>query len=139
MHVRDNGGGEAYADALTILHREFGTQVPGVMHCFGGSLTDAKRCLELGLHLGIGGIVTFPPRKGQTDNPLAEIVRLAPLDRLLLETDAPYISPIPKRGERNEPSNLLIIAQKMAEIRGDNLENILRETTNNAVRLFSLA
>jgi len=139
MHVRDNGDGKAYADALEILHREYDNAVPGVMHCFGGSLADAKHCLEMGLYLGIGGIVTFAPRKGQTENPLAEIVRRMPMDKLLLETDAPYISPLPKRGERNEPSNVLIIAQKVAEIRGASVEDVLRQTTENTVRLFNLA
>jgi len=139
MHVRDNGNGEAYTDALTVLRREFAAPIHGVMHCFGGSLVEAKQCLELGLHLGIGGIVTFAPRKGQTENPLAEVVRSMPLDKLLLETDAPYISPLPKRGERNEPANVLIIAQKVAILRGDNVENILKTAANNAVQLFNLA
>jgi TatD DNase family protein len=139
MHVRDGGDGRAYADALEILRREYGAKVPGVMHCFGGSAAEAEACLALGLHLGIGGIVTFPPRKGQMANPLAAIVRTMPLDRLLLETDAPYISPIPKRGERNEPANVLIIAQKVAELRGMPVEDIQRESAENAFRLFNLA
>jgi len=139
MHVRDNGDGEAYADALEIMRREYGGAARGVMHCFGGSQDDAKKCLELGLYLGIGGIVTFPPRKGRAENPLVEVVRLMPMDKLLLETDAPYISPLPKRGERNEPANVMIIAQKVAEIRGTSVAEIMRQTTENAVRLFNLA
>ena len=139
MHVRDNGDGSAYADALEILRREYGAAAPGVMHCFGGSLSDARACLAMGLHLGIGGIVTFPPRKGRDEDPLASIVRLMPLDKLLIETDAPYISPGPKRGERNTPVNVLIIAQKVAELRGVALEDILLKTAENAIRLFNLA
>jgi TatD DNase family protein len=137
MHVRDNGSGEAYTDTLAIL--EQGKYFNGVMHCFGGSFDDAKKCLKLGLSLGIGGIITFPPRKGQAENPLDEIVRQTPTDKLLIETDAPYISPAPFRGKRNEPANIMIIAQKMAMIRGESLENILKITTDNAVHLFNLA
>jgi len=139
MHVRDSGDSSAYNDALRILRGEYGDTVPGVMHCFGGSTDDAQKCLALGLHLGIGGIVTFPPRKTQTENPLAEIVRSMPLDRLLIETDAPYISPLPKRGERNEPVNVLIIAQKVAELRGVSSDDIQRKTAENAICLFNLA
>ncbi len=139
MHVRDRGDSSAYDEAINMLRREYGDQVRGVMHCFGGNQDDARRCLELGLYLGIGGIVTFPPRKGEEENPLAAIVRDLPLDRLLIETDAPYIAPVPKRGERNEPANVLIVAQKVAELRGMPVGDIQRKTAENAVRLFNLA
>lgn len=139
MHVRDAGAGEAYADALEILGHEFGGRVPGVMHCFGGTMNDAERCLALGLHLGIGGIITFGPRKGEKESALAAIVREMPADRLLLETDAPYLAPIPLRGERNHPANTFIIAEKVAKIRDEPLEDVLRYTTANAIKLFNLA
>jgi len=137
LHVRDNGGGEAYDDTLAILEQE--KYFNGVMHCFGGNVDIAKKCAGLGLYLGIGGIITYPPRKGQSGNPLIEVARTLPLDKLLLETDAPYISPAPLRGERNEPVNVLITGEKMAMIRADSVENILSATANNAVRLFNLA
>jgi TatD DNase family protein len=137
MHVRDDGGGEAYGDALEILAREYGGKPRGVMHCFGGSLADAEKCLNMGLFLGIGGIITFPPRKGQAENPLVAVVQKTSLDKILIETDAPYISPL--RGQRNEPINVLKVAEKIAEIKGETVKNVLQTTRDNAIRLFNLA
>ena len=104
----------------------------GVMHCFGGSVQEAQRAVEMGFHLGIGGVVTFK------NAGLAEVVKAVPLEHLLLETDAPYLSLVPHRGQRNEPSYIPLIAQKVAELRGITLEEVAAVTTASARELFCL-
>ena len=103
----------------------------GVMHCFTGDKAFAARCLALGLHLGLGGVLTFPR---STD--VREAVRQAPLDRLLLETDAPFIAPQAWRGRRNEPAYVATVAEQLAQLRGLDLATIAEQTTRNAVELF---
>ena len=105
----------------------------GVMHCFGGSVQEAHRAIELGFHLGIGGVVTF---KNAT---MAEVVKAVPLERLLLETDAPYLSPVPHRGQRNESAYIPLIAQRIAELRGITTAEVADATTSAARSLFNLA
>jgi len=104
----------------------------GVMHCFGGSVQEAQRAVEMGFHLGIGGVVTF---KNAT---MAEVVKAVPLDRLLLETDAPYLSPVPHRGQRNESSYIPLIAQRIADIKEIPLAEVAETTTASAQSLFCL-
>lgn len=127
VHQRD-----AAEDTLDAL-QEAGPPHRGVMHCFTGDLTYAERCLAMGMYLGIGGAVTF--RKA-TD--LHEVVRSVPLDRLVLETDAPYMTPSPHRGKRNEPSYLRFIVERVAELRDTSVEEVAEATTANAARLFNL-
>ena len=104
----------------------------GVMHCFGGSIQEAHKAIEMGFHIGVGGVVTF---KNAT---LASIAREVPLDRILLETDAPYLAPVPHRGQRNESAYIPLIAAKIAELRGITLQEV-DETTSFAARsLFDL-
>ncbi len=127
LHIR-----KAHNEVFALL-REINRPVwRGVMHCFGGSVQEAQRALEMGFHLGIGGVVTF---KNAT---MAEVVKAAPLDRLLLETDAPYLSPVPHRGQRNESSYIPLIAQKVADLRGISLAEVADVTTASAAELFSL-
>ena len=104
----------------------------GVMHCFGGSLQEALRAVEMGFHLGIGGVVTFK------NAGLADVVKAVPLERLLLETDAPYLSPVPHRGQRNEPSYIPLIAQRIADLRGISVDAVADVTTASARELFRL-
>ena len=132
LHVR-----EAHAEALEILRDE--KYFNGVMHCFTGTVSEAREALEHGFYISFTGAVTYPPKKGRAENPLWDVIRIIPQDRLLIETDAPYLTPVPYRGERNEPANVLITAKKIAEIRGEGYENILEISLNNAVRLFNLA
>lgn len=106
----------------------------GVMHCFTGSPTTAAAFLDLGLHLGIGGVVTFPNAE-----PLRRTVREAPLGRLVLETDAPYLAPVPYRGQRNEPAFLRAILSVVARLRGAPETAIAAQTTDNARQLFRLS
>lgn len=123
---------EAEEDTLAVLEAA-GPPLRGVMHCFTGDLAYAERCLALGLSLGIGGAVTF--RKATQ---LHEVVRQAPLDRLVLETDAPYMTPAPHRGKRNEPAYVRLVAERVAELRGLPLEEVAAATSANAARLFNL-
>ena len=104
----------------------------GVMHCFGGSVQEAQRAVEMGFHLGVGGVVTFK------NAGLAEVVKAVPLERIFLETDSPYLSPVPHRGQRNEPAYIPLIAQKIAELRGITLEEVSEVTTVSARALFCL-
>lgn len=144
IHIRDKGGpqhGEgrtdAYDDTLALLrdwtsaHRTI--HQPGVLHCFSGDLTFALDVLELGFFLGIDGPVTYPNAQD-----LRSVVAQVPLDRLLLETDCPYLAPQTRRGKRNEPAYLCYIAEKIAEVKGVSVEKVARITTANAKRLFGL-
>ena len=128
FHIR-----EAYDDFLKIVP-DYASSLPGaVMHCFSGDWEVARRCLDLGFHLSIPGTVTFPNAAIQQ-----EVVRRAPLDRLLLETDAPFLAPVPFRGKPNEPSFVYYTAKKIAELRGCPLHEVSSRTTSNAHRVFRL-
>ena len=127
LHIR-----KAHNEVFGLLRDINRGSYRGVMHCFGGSVQEAHKAVEMGFHLGIGGVVTF---KNAT---MAEVVKAVPLERLLLETDAPYLSPVPHRGQRNESSYIPIIARKVAELKGLNEEQVAEQTTANAVELFAL-
>jgi len=127
LHVR-----KAHNELFGLLRDlNFGTY-KGVMHCFGGSLQEARRAIEMGFHIGVGGVVTF---KNAT---LAEVAAAIPLDRILLETDAPYLAPVPHRGQRNESSYLPLVAEKIAALRGIGVDEVARVTTQAAQQLFGL-
>lgn len=132
-------------DALTRLAEIFqdeqarAGQIRGVVHCFTGTWEEAKPLLDLGLHLSFAGIITFPPKKiDDTEKHVHRVIERMPLDRLLVETDAPYLTPIPFRGKRNEPTYVEYVAQKVAELRSVSMEDIARQTTQNAQALFQL-
>jgi len=122
---------EAYDEVLDTLEAVGDGRWRGVLHCFGGDTQHAERGLGLGLHLGIAGVVTF-----RNADALREVVRATPLDRLLIETDAPYLAPEPHRGKRNEPSYVRYVAHRLAEVRGEPFERIAAATTANARDLF---
>lgn len=105
--------------------------VPVVFHCFGGDTESARRLLDLGGYLGLGGVLTYP-KNGH----VRDAVKKIPLDRILLETDCPYLSPQPLRGKRNEPSHVLVTAKMVAEIREIGLPELLLATTENAAKVF---
>ncbi|MCX7047472.1 MAG: TatD family hydrolase [Candidatus Sumerlaeota bacterium] len=123
---------EAWDDVFALLREHPLAAGGGVMHCFTGSSAEAQAALESGLFLGVGGIVTFKKAGG-----IREAIAGAPLDRLVLETDAPYLAPIPHRGKRNEPAFTRAVAEFLARERNLPLEAIAAETTANAIRLFS--
>lgn len=120
---------EADGDTLAIL-REAG-HGRGVMHCFSGDWAMAAECLALGYHLSFAGTVTFPRSEG-----LRQVAARVPLDRLLVETDCPYLAPVPKRGRRNEPAFVVYTARTVAELRGITLAELAEATSANARALF---
>lgn len=127
IHVRD-----AFDDAFAIIE-ETGVPSGGVLHCFTGGPAESERALALGLHISIAGIVTF-----RTATALREAVAMIPDDRLLIETDAPFLSPVPHRGRRNEPSHVVHTARAVAELRGLDYPDLCASTHANTVRLFGL-
>ncbi|MCC6728894.1 MAG: TatD family hydrolase [Chthonomonadales bacterium] len=122
----------AYGDTLALLAEELGDGARGVMHCWAGARGEARRALELGLHLGFGGMITF---RGAEE--AREAAREAPADRVLVETDAPYLAPDPHRGKRNEPAYAPIVASRLAELRGLDDRELAAQTTANAFALFA--
>ncbi|MGI6649579.1 MAG: TatD family hydrolase [Bacillota bacterium] len=126
IHDRD-----AHAEVLRIMREEKAAEVGGVIHCFSGSWEMAQECLAMGFYISLAGPVTYNnARRPQ------EIATQVPLDRLLVETDAPYLSPEPRRGRRNEPGNVRYVAEKIAELRGITVEELGSATTSNARRVF---
>lgn len=128
IHNRD-----AHHDVLQILKEEQAAEVGGVMHCFSGSWETAKMCLDMNFYISFGGPVTFKNAKQPK-----EVLANVPLDRLLIETDAPYLTPHPYRGKRNESAYVRLVAETAAEIKGIELEELARITTDNAVTLFGI-
>jgi len=118
--------------ALTMVEERHDPRLRGVFHCFSGNIEQAKRAIGLGFMLGIGGVVTYK------NSGLQIVVEKTALDHLLLETDAPWLPPVPHRGQRNEPSYIPIIAQKIAGIKNVVLEEVAEVTTANALRLFGI-
>lgn len=123
----------AFQDLLAILREEHVQRVGGVMHAFSGSPEVARECIGLGLHISVAGTVTYR----NAVRPL-EVVREIPLEHLLLETDAPDMTPEPHRGRPNEPAFLVEVARKVAEIKGVSVEEVAKATTGNAERLFQI-
>ena len=128
IHNRD-----AHQDVVQILREEKAADVGGIMHCFSGSWETAKQCLDMNFYISFGGPVTFKNAKQPK-----EVLAKVPLDRLLIETDSPYLTPHPYRGKRNESAYVRYVAEAAAEITGLTLEEVARVTTENAVRLLNL-
>lgn len=125
---------EALADTYQILKEEDIRDIGGIMHSFSGDFEWAKRFLDLGMHISFSGVVTF--KKAQD---VQEAATHVPLDRLLVETDAPYLAPVPYRGERNEPGYTRYTVEKIAELRNLPVEEVALQTWKNAHRLFRIA
>ena len=123
---------EAHGDALKILKTE-AKGLRGVMHCYSGSLEMARELWKLGWLIGVDGPLTF-----KNSAKLPEIVKAAPREMILLETDSPYLAPVPNRGKRNEPAFVVDVAKKLAELRGETLETVAQYTTANAENLYNL-
>lgn len=126
---------EAEADVVKVLRAEFDRHGPvrAVMHSFSGDAATARACLEMGLHISFAGMVTY-----KTAQPLRDVVKDVPLDRLLVETDCPYLAPVPHRGKRNEPGYVVHTAACLAEVKGVPVSVIAEHTTRNARALFTL-
>ncbi|WP_405098212.1 TatD family hydrolase [Oceanobacillus sp. FSL H7-0719] len=125
---------EATEDIIQILKEEDAQSVGGIMHCYNDSVQYVQACLDMNFYISLGGPVTFK------NAPLPkEVAKEVPLDRLLIETDAPYLAPHPNRGKRNEPAYVRLVAEKIAELRETSLEEIAQQTTENALRLFRIS
>jgi TatD DNase family protein len=125
---------EAWDETIALLEEHWAPHsLPGIMHCFTGNFAQAEQSLALGFYLSFGGVVTFPKA-----TELHEAARAVPLDRILLETDAPYLAPVPQRGKRNEPAFIVHTARRLAELRGVTVEEIARATTENFRRAVLL-
>lgn len=125
---------EAWDDTLDLIEKHWTPHgIGGIMHCFSGGPEEARRALDLGFYLSFGGIVTFP--KALT---VQDAAKSTPRDRILIETDAPYLAPVPKRGKRNEPALIVHTARKLAELRGESYEALCDATTENFRRLLLL-
>jgi TatD DNase family protein len=128
VHVR-----EAYQDVMSILKSEHAEDVGGIVHCFSGDREVAKDCLDMGFYISVGGILTFA-----NSQELREIIRGLPMDRILLETDAPYLTPVPYRGKRNEPAYVVHVAEALDSLKGITFDEVAETTTLNACKLFGL-
>ncbi|MBD2848325.1 TatD family hydrolase [Paenibacillus sp. IB182496] len=129
IHNRD-----AHEDVVRILKEEHAETIGGVMHCFSGSWEIAKMCLDLNFFISFGGPLTFKNARVPK-----EVMKRVPIDRMLIETDAPYLAPHPYRGKRNEPAYVSLVAQTAAEIKGKSVEEISKITFQNAERCFRLS
>lgn len=127
IHIR-KAFDELFASLKTLNRKTYN----GVLHCFGGDVNQAKRLIEMGFKIGIGGVLTFKNAH------LAEVVSQISIDDIVLETDSPYLAPVPFRGKRNESSYVLHIAKKVSEIKNIPLEEVAERTTETASRLFNL-
>jgi|SRR3989338_145073 len=148
IHSRDaakGSTGKVHQDVLSILNTKYlihHTNLHGVAHSFTGNIEQAEQYIKNGFYLGFNGIITFPSsRKAMKDTVPGmydEVVKYAPLDRILLETDAPFLAPEPYRGKRNEPAYVIEVAKKVAELKDESLEKVIKQTTENCRKLFNL-
>ncbi|MEK7358171.1 MAG: TatD family hydrolase, partial [Bdellovibrionota bacterium] len=125
IHTRD-----AEEDTIAIL-KEFGGRIPGIVHCFTGTQWLAKEALDLGLDISFSGVITF-----KNAEPLRDVVRFVPLDRLHVETDAPFLAPVPMRGKSNVPAYVVHTAKAVATLKGISEDTLLAATLKNAARTF---
>jgi TatD DNase family protein len=128
IHNRD-----ATEDVVKILEEENASEVGGIMHCFTGSLEVAKQCMDMNFYISFGGPVTFKNAKKPK-----EVATEIPMDRLLIETDCPYLTPHPFRGKRNEPSYVKYVAEQIAELKGLSVEEVAKKSSDNAMGLFGI-
>ncbi len=126
VHERD-----AAPQAMELLRSEGGGNLRGVIHCFTGNYEAARAYLDLGFYLSFTGIITF-----KNAEPLRDVVRRVPLERMLVETDSPYLTPVPHRGKRNEPAFVRLVAETIAQVKEVQLAEVARVTTNNVRELF---
>ncbi len=127
IHSRD-----ALDETIEVISRNQDGSLKGIFHCFNGTVDQCRRVAELNFMMGLGGVITYKNAK------LDDMVRYMPEEFMVLETDAPYLSPVPHRGKRNESSYIPLVASKVSEIRGESLKSIMNYTTNNAKKLFAL-
>lgn len=124
---------EAHLDSFEILKKTNANEVGVVMHCFSGSPEFAMECVKEGFYIALGGVTTFKNAKKAK-----EVAKIVPLDKLLIETDAPYMTPVPYRGKENQPAYVKFVAEEIAKLRNISFEEVEKATTNNACKLFKL-
>ena len=125
LHCRDS-----IDETIELVEKKKDDRLSGIFHCFSGSLKQAEEIIELGFYLGIGGVATF--KNGGMD----KVIPHLPLEKLVLETDSPYLSPVPHRGKRNEPAYVELVATRIAELKDVNVDQVKEVTTNNAKEIF---
>jgi TatD DNase family protein len=133
IHCRD-----AFADLIEFVRPHARELSPGVVHFFTGTPDDARRLLDMGFSFTFGGAITFPPRKGKTQGDYDEVIKLIPIDRIMSETDAPYVAPAPFRGKRNEPAYVVHVVARLAELKGVSTEEMKAQIEENAKRIFKI-
>ena len=131
VHCRD-----AFADLIAQVRPRAHELPPGIIHFFTGTSDDARALLDLGFSFTFGGVITFPPRKGMSQGTYDEVVRLIPVDRIMSETDAPYVAPVQHRGKRNEPAYVVNTVARLAELKGVSTEEMKTRIWQNARRIF---
>lgn len=124
---------EAHGDTLSILKKHKNSCMRGIMHCFSGSVETAEELMKLGFYISFAGPLVFPNSRR-----LKEAAREIPLDRLLIETDSPYLTPPPHRGERNEPANVIYVAEEIARLKGISVETVVEETRKNGLSIYGI-
>lgn len=124
---------EAHGDTLSILKKHKNSRMRGIMHCFSGSVETAEELMKLGFYISFAGPLVFPNSRR-----LKEAAREIPLDRLLIETDSPYLTPPPHRGERNEPANVIYVAEEIARLKGISVETVVEETRKNGLSIYGI-
>lgn len=128
IHSRDS-----LDDCIAEVTNANDENLSGIFHCFNGTIEQAKRIIDLGFYIGLGGVITFKNAK------MDDVVKEIPLDRIVLETDAPYLTPHPHRGKRNEPSYIPLVAEKIATIKEVSIEQIAEVTSKNALRIYKVS
>lgn len=129
IHSRD-----AAKDTMDIMKAHHAEEIGGVIHCFSYSREIAQEYIKMGFYIGVGGVVTF-----KNGVKLKEVVEAIPMEKIVLETDSPYLTPVPNRGKRNDSGNLYFVAQEIAKIKGFSVEEVCEITWNNACRLYRMA
>lgn len=124
---------EAAKDTFDVMKAEKAHEIGGIMHCFSYGVELARETLNMGYYLGVGGVLTF-----QNARKLREVVEYAPMDRIVLETDCPYLTPVPFRGKRNDSTKLSYVVERMAQIKGISEEEVIRITAENAHRVYRM-
>lgn len=126
LHCRDS-----IDETIELVEKKNDNRLSGIFHCFSGTTAQAEKIIELGFYLGIGGVSTF--KNGGMDKVIPEL----PLEKLVLETDSPYLSPVPHRGKRNEPAYIELVAKRIAELKSISIEEVKEATTNNSETIFN--
>ncbi|MGD1003250.1 MAG: TatD family hydrolase [Minisyncoccia bacterium] len=133
VHCRD-----AFSDLIEFLQPHADDLTPGVVHFFTGTADDARRLLDMGFSFTFGGAITFPPRKGRTQGDYDEVIKLIPINRIMSETDAPYVAPAPFRGKRNEPAYVVHVVARLAELKGVSTDEMKAQIEENSQRIFGI-